>query len=147
MSLRPIFPAIVALAAAAVAGAEDLDAFGRCLARNGAVFYGASWCPQCARQEALLGDAMEHVTYVECSEGGRRQETPDCADADIHGYPTWQFRDGSRARGVQSLAELARHSGCRLSSEGAAAAAPPRRPAGPRRTRPQSDGPLIIDVR
>jgi len=142
-----MLPAMLTLAAA-VAGAEDLDAFGRCLARNGAVLYGASWCPQCARQVDILGDAMEHVTYVECSVGGRHEQTPDCEDADVHGYPTWQFRDGTHARGVQSLAELARHSGCRLSSERATPPSPSRAPVRhPARPRAPSDGPLIIDVR
>jgi hypothetical protein len=128
-----------------VAPASDMDAFGRCLARKHAVLYGASWCPQCARQIELLGDAMEHVEYVECSEDGRRQQTPECDDADIHGYPTWQFGDGSRARGVQSPKELASRTRCSLSGEAPAPAAATRAPR--RHPRGTPDGPLIIDVR
>ena len=102
------------------ATAADLDAFGRCLARRGATFYGASWCPQCARQERVLADAMDHVDYVECSAEGTRRQTPECEDADIHGYPTWAFKDGSRVRGVQSLDQLARRTGCKVSEADAA---------------------------
>lgn len=78
---------------------------------------------------------------------GGRQQAPECAEADIHGYPTWEFGDGSRARGVQTLAQLASRSGCRLSSERAPADAVPRSSPRQHHGSATSDGPLIIDVR
>lgn len=92
------------------AGSEE---FGRCLTRQGAIFYGASWCPQCRAQRRLLGSAMRYVRYVECSVGGdHERETAACRKADIDGYPTWVFADGSRVSGRLSLASLAARSGC-----------------------------------
>jgi hypothetical protein len=133
------------LAAAPVA-AEDLGAFGRCLTRAHATLYGASWCPHTAEQRDLLGDAMDEVTYVECSVGGTRHSTPDCNEADVHNYPTWVFGDGSRVKGVMSLAKLAGRTGCRLSSEERPAAN--SRPVGRAlRDRTIPGGPRIIDVR
>jgi hypothetical protein len=101
------------LAATTDAGAVTLANFGRCLKSKGATFYGASWCPHCRAQREALGDAMNYVPYVECSvDGGRGESTAACEKADVHGYPTWTFADGSRASGEQSLAELAEKTGC-----------------------------------
>ena len=94
------------------AGWED---FGRCLTREGAIFYGASWCPHCRAQRQTLGDAMSHVHYVECSLNGERgQSVAACKAAEVNSYPTWVFADGSRAHGEQTLAVLAQKTGCAL---------------------------------
>ncbi len=107
--------AAVALAVTTDAGAVTLAGFGRCLKSKGATFYGASWCPHCRAQREALGDAMTYVPYVECSvDGGRGKPSAACEQADVHGYPTWTFADGSRASGEQSLAELAAKTGCDL---------------------------------
>jgi glutaredoxin len=105
------------------AGAASPEDFGRCLARKGATFYGASWCPHCRGQQQTLGDAMPGVRYVECAVQGRR-DTPAsaCTAAGIESYPTWVFADGTRAQGEQSLAALASKTGCTLPSSGGKAA-------------------------
>ncbi len=97
------------------AHALTLAGFGRCLKSKGATFYGASWCPHCVAQRETLGDAMDYVRYVECSvDGERGQSSAACKKAEVDGYPTWTFADGSRAGGEQSLEELAEKTGCTL---------------------------------
>jgi hypothetical protein len=104
-----------------LAGAREAiassEAFGQCLTRNGATFYGASWCPVCKRQRGILGRAMSRVHYVECSVDGKRgRNTSECREAEVESYPTWVFADGSRVSGSLSLASLASRSGCSLAS-------------------------------
>jgi hypothetical protein len=107
--------ATLRVGAATPAVAADLDDFGRCLKREGAVFYGTAWCPHCQAQRDALGDAMRHVKYVECSVDGKRGETTAaCERVDVDSYPTWIFDDDSRANGAQSLQELAAKTGCEL---------------------------------
>ena len=103
------------LVAAATAESATLASFGRCLKSKGATFYGTSWCPHCDTQRETLGEAMDYVKYVECSVDGTRGETTAaCKKADVDGYPTWTFADGSREGGKQSLHELAAKTGCTL---------------------------------
>ncbi|HYC55366.1 MAG TPA: hypothetical protein VEC60_09680 [Reyranella sp.] len=131
--------AVVALAQPRAASAASLQDFGRCLARQGATFYGASWCPHCQSQREMLGDAMSSVRYVECSvDGGRGGTAPACSSAGVDSYPTWVFGDGTRASGAQSLGRLAAKTGCALPSEGKTK--PADRAAVPRR------GPKIMEV-
>jgi glutaredoxin len=115
-------PFVVAAALASttvVASASGLAEFGRCLGRQGATFYGASWCPHCRRQREALGEAMSGVRYVECAvDGGREATASACTAAKVNSFPTWVFADGSRAAGAQSLAALAAKTGCALPSEG-----------------------------
>jgi glutaredoxin len=134
---------VLAFGAATRTDAAGWEEFGRCLTRQGATFYGASWCPHCRAQRATLGDAMSHVRYVECSVDGQRARAPACKEADVDSYPTWVFTDGSRAHGEQSLARLAAKTGCELpagsKSDGARAIADPD-------ARPRTHGPKIIEV-
>ena len=95
--------------------AGNAAGFGRCLRSKGAIFYGTSWCPHCRTQREMLGDAMDSVKYVECSEDGARgTTTAACKKANVESYPTWIFSDGSRANGRQSLQDLAAKTGCEL---------------------------------
>lgn len=87
----------------------DLDGFAQCIASKGITMYGAYWCPHCQDQKKLFGDSFKYVPYVECTE-----ETDKCLAANIEGYPTWIFPDGSKVAGLQSLEELASKSGCEL---------------------------------
>jgi hypothetical protein len=93
---------VAALVLATVAPAADLDGFARCLTRAGATYYAVSWCPHCAAQERMFGSAMRWVRRVDCTGG--------CAD--MGSFPTWRLANGSRLAGVQSLAQLARATGC-----------------------------------
>lgn len=92
--------------------AARLDDFAACLADQGAVVYGAHWCPYCARQRARFGDAWERLRYVECYEPGTRQRREVCAHIGM--FPTWVFGDSFTLEGIQSLENLAAVTGCSL---------------------------------
>ena len=89
------------------------DEFASCLSSAGTTMYGAWWCPHCENQKDLFGSAFDNVTYVECSTPARTMNQI-CRDAGIQGYPTWEFSDGSRVSGEQSLETLVLKSGCAL---------------------------------
>jgi hypothetical protein len=93
---------------------STLDGFAQCLKTKGAKMYGAWWCPHCEEQKALFGFAFQYVDYVECSPPGLKTMNDTCKAADIKGYPTWQFSDGSRVEGPQPLNALGDKTGCKL---------------------------------
>jgi uncharacterized membrane protein/glutaredoxin len=80
------------------------------LARTGATFYGAFWCPHCQEQKALFGGAANKVPYVECDPKGANAQTERCERASVRVFPTWVI-GAERREGVQPLDELARLSG------------------------------------
>lgn len=86
-----------------------LDTFAACTAEKGAVMYGAYWCPHCKEQKALFEDAVDKISYVECT-----QEQKLCTEKGIKGYPTWIFADGSRQEGEITLQALAEKTSCEL---------------------------------
>ena len=89
------------------------DSFAACLGEKGATFYGAFWCPHCADQKARFKGSSGLLPYVECSNADR-SPTEACLAAGIETYPTWEFADGSRLTGAQSLETLAAKTGCVL---------------------------------
>ncbi|WKZ28820.1 MAG: hypothetical protein QY323_04790 [Patescibacteria group bacterium] len=89
------------------------DTLAQCLTEKGVKFYGASWCPHCAEQKRMFGNSMKYITYVECALPGNQQgQTQACNDANIEGYPTWVFPDGSRLGGEQLPKALGEKAGC-----------------------------------
>lgn len=90
----------------------SLQTFAQCLKNNGAVFYGAFWCPHCQAQKAAFGDAQKDLPYVECSTPDGQGQMQVCQDRNIEGYPTWVFADGSRLEGELSFETLAQKTGC-----------------------------------
>ncbi|MGJ3245963.1 MAG: glutaredoxin family protein [Elainellaceae cyanobacterium] len=76
------------------------------LTENDAKMYGAFWCPHCADQKAMFGDAVQALTYVECDPEGENPQPELCQEVGIEGYPTWEV-DGQLYPGVRSLEELA----------------------------------------
>lgn len=81
------------------------------LADTGAIFYGAWWCPHCHDQKQLFGEeAAQTISYIECSTPDGQSQTPECQEAGITGYPTWEI-NGERLSGTQTLAELAQLTG------------------------------------
>lgn len=76
------------------------------LADTGSVMYGAYWCPHCADQKAMFGDAVAEVPYVECAADGDNPQPELCEQKGIEGYPTWEI-GGQLHPGVQSLETLA----------------------------------------
>lgn len=89
------------------------DAFAQCLADAGAKFYGAYWCPHCQAQKKLF-DNSSKIPYIECSTPNGQAQTAVCNDAKVTGYPTWDFADGSRLDGEQTLETLAEKTNCAL---------------------------------
>lgn len=80
------------------------------LADTGSLMYGAYWCPHCADQKAMFGDAADHIPYVECAADGKNAQPQRCKQRGIKGYPTWEI-GGQLYPGVQSLEDLATLSG------------------------------------
>ena len=61
------------------AAASELSDFARCLKRAGATYYTADWCPHCARQNRLFGNALGYLRVVDCTDG--------CDE--VKSLPTW----------------------------------------------------------
>lgn len=93
------------------------DQFAQCLTDKGVKMYGAWWCPHCQNQKALLGKSFKKINYIECSSPGSQEMNQICKDAKIEGYPTWEFKDGSRVSGEQTLEFLGTKSNCSLTGD------------------------------
>lgn len=91
-----------------------LDTFATCIKDSGTIFYGAFWCPHCQNQKALFGSSAKLLPYVECSTPDGQNRLPICTDADVTGYPTWVYPDGTRESGEISLERLSEKSNCPL---------------------------------
>jgi hypothetical protein len=89
-----------------------LDAFAQCINDAGAKYFGAFWCPNCKNQEALFGRSSRLLPRIECSTPDGKGQLPICTEAKIEGYPTWEFTDGTKVTGVQSLEALAEKTLC-----------------------------------
>ena len=76
-------------------GPGKYDAFATCLKDQGAVFYGAFWCPHCQAQKKLFGSSQKYLPYVECSTPDASAQTQVCIDKKIQSYPTWMLKDGT----------------------------------------------------
>ncbi len=87
------------------------DELAQCIKDSGAKFYGAFWCPHCQATKALFGRSAKLLPYVECSDANQKQ-LPICDAAEVKGYPTWVFADGSRITGERTLEELAEKTSC-----------------------------------
>lgn len=99
-------------------GPGKYDAFAQCLKDQGAIFYGAFWCPHCQEQKKLFGSSVKFLPYVECSTADASGQTKQCVDEKITSYPTWKLSDGTaipneNGAGV-TLETLASKTGCVL---------------------------------
>jgi hypothetical protein len=111
--------ALAVLGIAAIVPKGNVDAVGttdyrvslaKHLTDSGVVMYGAYWCPHCADQKTMFGDAFRHVNYVECDPRGANAKPAVCDAKGVRRYPTWHI--GGRAyEGVYTLDELAQISG------------------------------------
>ncbi len=90
--------------------ANDLVAFARALADSGTRFFGAAWCPFCTDQKELFQDGYKFLPFVEVTNPDR-SPNQIATDEGITQYPTWEFPDGSRLTGLQTLQTLAQRSG------------------------------------
>ena len=109
----------------AVAGEEEavvtpsydaavLERFAKCLTEKGAKLYTADWCPHCANQKALFGDAVGYLDNIVCSKESTDPWSEECKSAGINVVPTWVLGDSSRLEGGQALEDLAQKTGCAL---------------------------------
>lgn len=79
------------------------------LRQQGAVFYGAWWCPACFKQKNLFGQqAGNSLPYVECEK--TEDQRKRCQNLGITAYPTWVL-GSNRLEGVQTLDSLSQWSG------------------------------------
>lgn len=76
------------------------------LTEVGAKMYGAYWCPHCADQKELFGEAVKAIPYIECAPDGENAQPQLCQEKALQGYPTWEI-NGELYMGVRSLANLA----------------------------------------
>ena len=90
------------------------DDFAQCLNDEGAVMYGAYWCPHCQAQKKLFGSSWDKVNYVECSLPNGNGQTEICKKEGIVSYPVWKFADGKEISGQLSLEQLGSFTGCDL---------------------------------
>ncbi|MEX2222710.1 MAG: vitamin K epoxide reductase family protein [Candidatus Rokuibacteriota bacterium] len=102
--LVPLSAAFVFAVPVGSAGFEG--ALARHLREQGAVMYGAYWCPHCTDQKVLFGDAAKDVPYVECAKDGVNGRPDLCEKAGVKSFPTWVMGT-ERREGVQSLSALA----------------------------------------
>ncbi len=97
--------------------AGKYTAFADCITQSGSKFFGAFWCPHCAAQKALFGDAVKNLPYIECSNPDGQSQTQVCKDNGVSSYPTWVFPDHSTTTGEVPLATLAAKTSCTLPAE------------------------------
>jgi len=90
------------------------DEFAQCITDSGALFYGAFWCSHCQAQKKVFGSSAKLLPYIECSPANGQGQFQVCSDANIEGYPTWEFADGSRLSGELSFEVLSEKTGCVL---------------------------------
>lgn len=109
-----IFIGLVVWLITAPAKPGKLDAFAQCINDSGAKYFGAFWCPNCKNQEAMFGRSAKLLPRTECSTPDGKGQLQVCQDAEIKGYPTWDFPDGTRVTGVQSLEILGEKTQCTL---------------------------------
>lgn len=94
-----------------------LDTFAVCIKESGAKFYGAFWCPHCQNQKALFGSSARLLPYIECSTPDGKGQMPICEQAEVEGYPTWKFSDGTVKSGEVLLEMLAELTNCPIPTQ------------------------------
>ena len=104
---------VILFSSSSSGSSKKYDEFAECLEEEGAVFYGAFWCPHCNTQKEMFENSKE-IPYVECSTSNRQGQTAICVRENIQSYPTWKFADGSVQTGAVPLERLAEKTGCML---------------------------------
>ncbi|MBI2479082.1 MAG: hypothetical protein HYV60_10750, partial [Planctomycetia bacterium] len=106
--------------------AQDLVAFAKALAASGTRFYGAAWCPHCTATKELFQDGADFLPFIEVTNldspvtlnavGNGTDTTLNPSGVPINSFPTWEFPDGSRLEGEQTLATISQRSGVAIPS-------------------------------
>ena len=105
---------IVIMILLVIAAPGKYDNLAQCLTNSGAKMYGSYWCGHCKDQKDMFGKSWDKVEYVECSLPNAAGQTPECIEAEIVGYPTWEFASGERVTGAITFEELGIRTGCPL---------------------------------
>jgi hypothetical protein len=96
-------------------GPDNLESFADCLKNKKVILYEQlTPCPACLSQKRSFGAAASRLSLVECYVPENSYVTAECQDKDINAFPTWEFADGSRLVGVQTLDTLVAKTGCTL---------------------------------
>ena len=105
--------------------APDLVQFAKDLAAAGAKFYGASWCPHCTAQKEDFEDGGQFLPFIEVTNldagitlnfVGQGGISPLNPGDPVTSFPTWEFADGTRLVGQQTLETLSQASGVPIPS-------------------------------
>ena len=89
---------------------NSLKDFNECLADNGMLIYGSSWCPACnALVETLGGYEKVKPIYVECTEEEQR-----CTEETKTSYVPEIQINGEVYEGPRTLEALSQLTGCKL---------------------------------
>ena len=90
--------------------APDLIAFAQALNDAGVEFFGANFCEFCTIQKELFEDGAQFLPFIEVTNTDRSLNQTGI-DNNISVFPTWDFPDGTRLTGLQSLETLSETSG------------------------------------
>ncbi len=90
--------------------APNLVEFAKALQQAGVRFFGADWCPFCSEQKALFQDGAQFLPFIEMSNPDRTRNATAISE-NVTTYPTWEFGNGQRVTGVQTLQQLSTLSG------------------------------------
>ncbi len=112
--MKKVLFIIAFLLLAGCSSSGKYDDFAKCLTQNKVTMYGAFWCPHCQAQKKEFGSSFKYVDYTECSLPDGKSQTEICIVKNITGYPTWEFKDGSRIDGQTSFAVLSDKTGCEV---------------------------------
>jgi len=89
----------------------QLETLAKCLTGKGVRFYGSENCSYCKKQKEMFGDAATFLPYIECT---TEETRPLCNEAEIKGFPTWDFPGKEKVMGIQLPRQLTELSGCSL---------------------------------
>ncbi|MDI6603432.1 MAG: thioredoxin domain-containing protein [Patescibacteria group bacterium] len=90
---------------------EQLETLAKCLSEKEVKFYGSSWCGWCKKQKEVFGQAAQYLPYIECIDEKTKQMTSQCKEAEIQGFPTWEFF-GEKIQGFKTPEELSQLANC-----------------------------------
>jgi cyclophilin family peptidyl-prolyl cis-trans isomerase len=90
--------------------APDLVAFAKALTQAGTKYFTAAWCPNCSAQKALFEDGANYLNVIEVTNPDRTLNAVGIAN-NITSFPTWEFPDGTRLTGQQTLATISQRAG------------------------------------
>jgi cyclophilin family peptidyl-prolyl cis-trans isomerase len=90
--------------------APNLVEFAKALQQGGVRFFGADWCPVCNEQKKLFEDGAQFLPFIEMTNPDRTRNATAISE-NVTQYPTWEFANGTRVTGLQTLQQLSTLSG------------------------------------